>query len=50
MFTHPHVTIACHLLAARHLSSRHLRVRQTSECRGADPQANQNEPDDVLQF
>jgi hypothetical protein len=48
MLTHPHMTIACHLLAARHFGSRHLRVGQASQCRGADPQTNQTLHYDVV--
>jgi hypothetical protein len=48
MFTHPHMTITCHLLAARHFSIRHLRVGQASQCRGADPEANQTQHYDVV--
>ena len=49
MLTHPHMTVACHLLAARHFGSRHLHVGQAGKGRGADPEANKAQRYDMVQ-
>jgi hypothetical protein len=45
-----HVAITCHLLAALHFRTRHLRARQTRERGRANPQGNQSQDDEVVEL